>query len=129
MRKTLAAVAIVAASVTSGVAVAAPVKALEPDPIPKITCVSLVIHLGETLHCTVTETGGFVPADRIVYVNPRTRSQIPVWNGQNQTFDIAYTPSLGEVGRTETLIATIYQAASGHLVRPSSGSTAFQVVT
>lgn len=128
MRTTLTAVLVAVASMTFGVAIAAkPVSAA--DPVPKVTCVSLVIHLGETLHCTVTETGGFVPSDRIIYTSPRTRSTMNVWNGQGQTFDIAYTPSLGEVGRTETLVSTIYIPADGHLFRSSAGTASFQVVT
>lgn len=98
------------------------------DPKPVITCVTLTVHVGETLHCTVTDTGGYTPADKITWTSPRTRKTYNVWNGAGQTFDIAYTPDAGEVGRNEVLSATIYIPAEGHIVRPSAGSVSFAVL-
>lgn len=97
---------------------------------PIITCDNATVALGETLHCIVTNTAGLTPSVKITYTNPQTHSTINVWNGQGQTFDVHYTPQLGEVGRAETLLATVYVPTypGSRLAKPYTGYTYFSVV-
>lgn len=131
MRTTLTAVLVAVASVSLGVGIAAsPVKALEPVPAPKITCVANTVHVGDTVHCVVTGTEGLVPADKITWTNPLTHSTINVWNGQGQTFNINYTVPAGQVNRNLTLSATVYVPTfpGSRIVKPYAGYTIITVI-
>lgn len=128
LRSTVVALLIVAAACVGGVAASAPDKAEAADAVPVLTCDSLVIHLGETLHCVVSNTAGLTPAVSIIWINPRTRSQMNIANLAGQTYVLDFTPSLGDVGRHEIARATIYYPASGHLVRASTGYAYFDIL-
>lgn len=128
LRSTVAALLIVATAGIGGVAVGPLDKVAALDAVPKLTCRSLVIHLGQTLHCVVSNTDGLTPTDKIVWINPRTHTQSNVANLAGQTFVLDFTPSLGDVGRTEIAVATIFYRAGVRLVRPSSGTVSFSIL-
>lgn len=115
-----------AATATMALGIAPTARAV--DPVPVVTCNTTTLVAGETLYCTVTGTAGNTPVDKIT---GRTRGGKTnnVNNLAGQSYTITYTTSAADVNFVyETVSATIYLPASGHLVRPSSGSVSYTVI-
>jgi hypothetical protein len=121
---------LVVVALTLEVVALAPAVAEAADPAVKVVCEATVV-VGETLHCTVTGTAGLTPTPKLTYTNPLTHSTINVANSSvmpTSTTDgivwtTTYKPSVGEAGRTEAVVETVYVPTypGSRLTKPFSG--------
>ena len=121
---------------SAGLFTATPAHALAGDPIVTATCDETVVA-GTPVHCSVTiSQAGYAPTNgsqKITYTNPRTHSTSNVANYtvipvtyDGTAWNYTYTPSAGEVGRTETFSVTVPVSAA-RIPRTVSGVGYFTV--
>jgi len=102
------------AALSAGLLTATPAHALAGDPIVTATCDTTVVA-GTPVHCTVTVTAPYAPTNgsqKITYrttsgstINVANYTVIPV-TYDGTAWQYTYTPSVGEIGRTETFSVT-----------------------